>query len=119
MPLTLSTSEKRKITTYNYPQKFTDYPAWERGSSSKTGDEGLHSLYEVLWRDPWEPFYLAPASVPPYDERFRQYGFNRISQVALFSPIFSVYLISLFLVSQILLLKTVNDVADELLSIGV
>ncbi|KAK4292488.1 hypothetical protein Pmani_034748 [Petrolisthes manimaculis] len=63
-------------------QKFTDYFAWERGGgSSKPGNEGLHTLYEVLWRDPWEPFYVAPASVPPYDERFRQYGFNRISQV--------------------------------------
>ncbi|NWV42502.1 B4GA1 glucuronyltransferase, partial [Grantiella picta] len=37
--------------------------------------------YEVAWRDPWEPFYVAPAhGVPPFDERFLQYGFNRISQ---------------------------------------
>ncbi|XP_026572268.1 beta-1,4-glucuronyltransferase 1 [Pseudonaja textilis] len=40
----------------------------------------LHVAYEVVWRDPWEPFYVGAASVPPYDERFKQYGFNRISQ---------------------------------------
>ncbi|NWZ88544.1 B4GA1 glucuronyltransferase, partial [Poecile atricapillus] len=37
--------------------------------------------YEAPWRDPWEPFFVAPArGVPPFDERFLQYGFNRISQ---------------------------------------
>ncbi|NXQ26274.1 B4GA1 glucuronyltransferase, partial [Alaudala cheleensis] len=42
---------------------------------------GLRVAYEVPWRDPWEPFYVAPArGVPPFDERFLQYGFNRISQ---------------------------------------
>ncbi|NXV25140.1 B4GA1 glucuronyltransferase, partial [Cepphus grylle] len=41
----------------------------------------LRVAYEVPWRDPWEPFYVGPAhSVPPFDERFLQYGFNRISQ---------------------------------------
>ncbi|NWS16973.1 B4GA1 glucuronyltransferase, partial [Pachyramphus minor] len=41
----------------------------------------LRVAYEVPWRDPWEPFYVAPArGVPPFDERFLQYGFNRISQ---------------------------------------
>ncbi|XP_070622829.1 beta-1,4-glucuronyltransferase 1 [Erythrolamprus reginae] len=40
----------------------------------------LRVAYEVAWRDPWEPFYVGAASVPPYDERFKQYGFNRISQ---------------------------------------
>ncbi|XP_060614377.2 beta-1,4-glucuronyltransferase 1 [Anolis sagrei] len=40
----------------------------------------LHVAYDVEWRDPWEPFYIGPPSVPPYDERFKQYGFNRISQ---------------------------------------
>ncbi|KAM8793767.1 beta-1,4-glucuronyltransferase 1 [Eudromia elegans] len=42
---------------------------------------GLRVAYAVPWRDPWEPFYVAPADgVPPFDERFLQYGFNRISQ---------------------------------------
>ncbi|KAF7238554.1 Beta-1,4-glucuronyltransferase 1, partial [Varanus komodoensis] len=40
----------------------------------------LRVVYEVEWRDPWEPFYIGASSVPPYDERFKQYGFNRISQ---------------------------------------
>lgn len=37
--------------------------------------------YNVEWKDPWEPFYIASANTPLYDERFKQYGFNRISQV--------------------------------------
>ncbi|NXK01270.1 B4GA1 glucuronyltransferase, partial [Corythaixoides concolor] len=41
----------------------------------------LRVAYEVPWRDPWEPFYVGPThGVPPFDERFLQYGFNRISQ---------------------------------------
>ncbi|KAJ7307458.1 hypothetical protein JRQ81_009478 [Phrynocephalus forsythii] len=40
----------------------------------------LRVAYQVEWRDPWEPFYIGASSVPPYDERFKQYGFNRISQ---------------------------------------
>lgn len=59
-------------------QKFTDYPAWEK---KKTGGTGVMTIYEVLWQDPWEPFYIASTKIPLYDERFRQYGFNRISQV--------------------------------------
>lgn len=41
----------------------------------------LRPAYVVPWRDPWEPFYVAGGKVPTFDERFRQYGFNRISQV--------------------------------------
>ncbi|XP_063172938.1 beta-1,4-glucuronyltransferase 1 [Candoia aspera] len=40
----------------------------------------LRVAYKVAWRDPWEPFYVGASSVPPFDERFKQYGFNRISQ---------------------------------------
>uniref|UniRef100_A0A1E1XN45 Beta-1,4-glucuronyltransferase 1 n=1 Tax=Amblyomma sculptum TaxID=1581419 RepID=A0A1E1XN45_AMBSC len=58
-------------------QKHTDYEAWQR---EPPGDR-LAVLFEVLWRDPWEPFYFGRNSAPFYDERFRQYGFNRISQV--------------------------------------
>ncbi|EGD75795.1 hypothetical protein PTSG_07914 [Salpingoeca rosetta] len=55
-------------------QKQTRYDIWEATPSDLT--------YEVPWTDPWEPFYIAKASTcPPYDERFKQYGFNRISQV--------------------------------------
>lgn len=43
--------------------------------------ENLEIAYLVDWQDPWEPFYIAPRNMPMYDERFKQYGFNRISQV--------------------------------------
>ncbi|XP_046981385.1 beta-1,4-glucuronyltransferase 1-like [Schistocerca americana] len=58
-------------------QVHTDYEAWQKEPPSK----GLSPLFEVLWKDPWEPFYISRNSVPFYDERFKQYGFNRISQV--------------------------------------
>ncbi|NXB87605.1 B4GA1 glucuronyltransferase, partial [Vidua chalybeata] len=39
----------------------------------------LRVAYEAAWRDPWEPFFVAPArGVPRFDESFLQYGFNRI-----------------------------------------
>ncbi|KAK7066106.1 Beta-1,4-glucuronyltransferase 1 [Halocaridina rubra] len=60
-------------------QKYTDYPTWEKNAKAKPGQ--IDTLYEVLWQDPWEPFYISRLSIPSYDERFRQYGFNRISQV--------------------------------------
>ena len=37
--------------------------------------------YERFWRDPWEPFFITHSDVIDYDERFRQYGYNRMSQV--------------------------------------
>lgn len=58
-------------------QKYTDYDNWQKQSIATP----FGILFEVLWRDPWEPFYISANSVPLYDERFRQYGFNRISQV--------------------------------------
>ena len=60
-------------------QKYTDYDLWQREPPRTK----LNVLFEVLWRDPWEPFYISRNSVPLYDERFRQYGFNRISQVGI------------------------------------
>ncbi|RWS05376.1 beta-1:4-glucuronyltransferase 1-like protein [Dinothrombium tinctorium] len=57
--------------------KYTDYEAWQREPQRAK----LAALFEVLWQDPWEPFYISRNNVPLYDERFRQYGFNRISQV--------------------------------------
>lgn len=60
-------------------QRFTDYQSWEK--SKAVAGTGMSAVYEVLWQDPWEPFYIASTKIPLYDERFRQYGFNRISQV--------------------------------------
>lgn len=55
----------------------TDYESWLHQPVHKK----LSPTYDVLWKDPWEPFYISLNSVPFYDERFKQYGFNRISQV--------------------------------------
>ena len=57
--------------------KHTDYETWVK---APTNENRLEVLYQVSWKDPWEPFYFAANSAPLYDERFRQYGFNRISQ---------------------------------------
>lgn len=58
-------------------QRPTDYDQWR----DLPRPPGLRVAYTVEWTDPWEPFYIARASLPLYDERFKQYGFNRISQV--------------------------------------
>ncbi|XP_046382479.1 beta-1,4-glucuronyltransferase 1-like [Ischnura elegans] len=58
-------------------QVHTDYETWQKEPPSA----GLAPLFEVLWKDPWEPFYISRNTAPFYDERFKQYGFNRISQV--------------------------------------
>lgn len=65
-------------------QKYTDYEAWLHSSTlinSTEHETRIDILFEILWHDPWEPFYISSNDVPLYDERFRQYGFNRISQV--------------------------------------
>ncbi|XP_076442896.1 beta-1,4-glucuronyltransferase 1-like isoform X2 [Babylonia areolata] len=58
-------------------QRPTDFELW-RGLARGSG--GLGVGYSLEWQDPWEPFYISRASLPLYDERFKQYGFNRISQ---------------------------------------
>ncbi|XP_014239726.1 beta-1,4-glucuronyltransferase 1-like [Cimex lectularius] len=55
----------------------TNYDAW---LNEPPGAE-MAALFDVIWKDPWEPFYISSNNVPLYDERFKQYGFNRISQV--------------------------------------
>ena len=60
-------------------QKATDYEQWRHSQSV----DFTYLAYYVDWQDPWEPFYIAKRkSLPLYDERFKQYGFNRISQVS-------------------------------------
>ncbi|XP_014289932.1 beta-1,4-glucuronyltransferase 1 isoform X1 [Halyomorpha halys] len=58
-------------------QDLTNYEGW---LNEPPGSE-MATIFDVLWKDPWEPFYIASNNVPLYDERFKQYGFNRISQV--------------------------------------
>lgn len=57
-------------------QKYTEYDRWKRLEM-----KGLSVGYKVEWHDPWEPFFIAEKKGVHYDERFKQYGFNRISQV--------------------------------------
>uniref|UniRef100_A0A2C9MA89 Beta-1,4-glucuronyltransferase 1 n=1 Tax=Biomphalaria glabrata TaxID=6526 RepID=A0A2C9MA89_BIOGL len=60
-------------------QRPTDYERWK-----SLEDFGFVRIgYQVTRVDPWEPFYIAKTSLPLYDERFKQYGFNRISQANL------------------------------------
>ncbi|NXX16697.1 B4GA1 glucuronyltransferase, partial [Podargus strigoides] len=54
----------------------TDYGRWR----ALPPGPRLRVAYEAPWRDPWEPFYVGTHGVPQFDERFLQYGFNRISQ---------------------------------------
>ncbi|XP_050840790.1 beta-1,4-glucuronyltransferase 1 [Serinus canaria] len=59
----------------------TAFGRWRALPPGPPGAPRLRVAYEVPWRDPWEPFFVAPArGVPPFDEGFLQYGFNRISQ---------------------------------------
>ncbi|OWF38630.1 beta-1,4-glucuronyltransferase 1-like [Mizuhopecten yessoensis] len=58
-------------------QKQTSYSVWEKLVDIDFLDVG----YTVDWKDPWEPFFITESHLPLYDERFKQYGFNRISQV--------------------------------------
>jgi len=41
----------------------------------------LDVAFEADWDKSWEPFYVAKHNVPMFDERFKQYGFDRIQQV--------------------------------------
>ncbi|CAG0913822.1 unnamed protein product [Notodromas monacha] len=56
-------------------QSPTGYEEWMKSEDDE-------EVFPVHYKDPWEPFYIGHVDVVPrYDERFRQYGFNRISQV--------------------------------------
>jgi len=41
----------------------------------------LNTAFEAEWDKSWEPFYIAKRIVPLFDERFKQYGFDRIQQI--------------------------------------
>nr|XP_057923386.1 beta-1,4-glucuronyltransferase 1 [Doryrhamphus excisus] len=56
----------------------TNYSRWINGHVR--GGDALEVAYTLTWTDPWEPFYIGLRGVPLYDENFKQYGFNRISQ---------------------------------------
>ncbi|XP_061620704.1 beta-1,4-glucuronyltransferase 1-like [Phyllopteryx taeniolatus] len=57
----------------------TNYSRWVNSHIRDTSG-GLEVAYTLTWVDSWEPFYIGPRNLPLYDENFKQYGFNRISQ---------------------------------------
>jgi len=59
----------------------TNYSQWVNAHARNVQEGTLDVAYTLSWVDPWEPFYIGPSGVPLYDEAFKQYGFNRISQV--------------------------------------
>lgn len=58
---------------------YTDYETWQRDRNLKSGKLG--TLFEVLWKDPWEPFFISDNGVPLFDERFRYNSVSRTSQL--------------------------------------
>lgn len=59
-------------------QQFTNYKRWKNARKS----DKLEVAFSVEWQHPYEPFFIASkSSLPLYDERFKQYGYNRVSQV--------------------------------------
>ena len=41
----------------------------------------MEVTFNATWNKNWEPFYIARRSVPLFDERFKQYGFDRQEQI--------------------------------------
>jgi len=58
---------------------YTDYNKWHNLTLKHM--KQINIAYMVEWHDPWEPFYIVEQNAPKYDEKFKNYGFNRISQV--------------------------------------
>ncbi|CAG5076596.1 Oidioi.mRNA.OKI2018_I69.PAR.g8499.t1.cds [Oikopleura dioica] len=38
-------------------------------------------VFNATWNKNWEPFYIGSKDVPLFDERFKQYGFDRQQQI--------------------------------------
>jgi hypothetical protein len=53
-----------------------------RWENTEEAEDAVHVSYNVTKCKNWyEPFYVAHASVPNYDERFVGYGYTRNTQV--------------------------------------
>lgn len=59
-------------------QSPTDYNYWLTLESSISN---LQVAYTVEYQSMWEPFVIIHKSAPLYDERFKQYGYNRVSHI--------------------------------------
>ncbi|KAG6447839.1 hypothetical protein O3G_MSEX005175 [Manduca sexta] len=69
----------RKVFIYN--QYASNFTKWEASGGNETAETHVsHNVtnFELLY----EPFYVAPDTVPPHDERFLGYGFTRNTQVS-------------------------------------
>lgn len=54
-----------------------DWNQWESLAPKKDLEIG----FTAVWDKSWEPFYISRREVPLFDERFKQYGFDRIQQI--------------------------------------
>ncbi|XP_028163226.1 beta-1,4-glucuronyltransferase 1 isoform X2 [Ostrinia furnacalis] len=88
----------RKVFIYN--QYASNFSRWEASGGNESLETHVsHNVtnFELLY----EPFYVAPDTVPPHDERFLGYGFTRNTQVyemfligyqfRVLSPIFTIH----------------------------
>ncbi|XP_002127784.2 beta-1,4-glucuronyltransferase 1 [Ciona intestinalis] len=57
-------------------QAITNYSKWFQYGN--TGE--LEPVYKVIWQHSYEPFFVAH-NPPSFDEGFKQYGYNRVSQL--------------------------------------
>lgn len=60
-----------------YCHKTTRYEDWVQLPMT----DKLAIAYEVDWEKSWEPYYISTTDIPLHDERFKQYGYDRISQI--------------------------------------
>ena len=60
-----------------YCHKTTRYEDWVQIPMTTK----LAIAYEVDWEKSWEPYYISRKDIPMHDERFKQYGYDRISQI--------------------------------------
>nr|XP_002132013.1 beta-1,4-glucuronyltransferase 1 isoform X1 [Ciona intestinalis]XP_026689658.1 beta-1,4-glucuronyltransferase 1 isoform X1 [Ciona intestinalis] len=80
--LLLTAWKSNQIRPFHYEtcpscHKPARYDEWKAISTNLN----LGIAYEAEWQPSWEPFYIAHTShTPDYDERFKQYGYDRISQ---------------------------------------
>jgi hypothetical protein len=55
-----------------------EHPRWELIPQN---ENELEISFNATWGRNWEPFYIAQRNSPLYDERFKQYGFDRQQQI--------------------------------------
>lgn len=56
-----------------------EHPHWMAIPLSKSDQSKIS--FNATWNKNWEPFYIGSKNVPLFDERFKQYGFDRQQQI--------------------------------------